>query len=154
MSRILVTSALLAAAVLGGCATEPMGPTARVLPAPGKPFEAFASDQSLCKQFAGGEVRGGAELADLKRLGGAMLTAGLGTGLGAAIDRRQSPQIGAALGGIMGASTGANGSARDQNDLQYRYDLAYTQCMYSRGNQVAGAWPYDAGRGGYPSYVR
>ena len=30
---------LLAAALLPGCATSPQGPTARVMPAPGKPFQ-------------------------------------------------------------------------------------------------------------------
>ena len=59
---------LLTAALLGGCATQPIGPTALVMPASGKPFEVFAQDQATCKQFANGEA-GGANLADLKQFG-------------------------------------------------------------------------------------
>jgi hypothetical protein len=48
MPRIIGTKILLAAALLSGCASEPMGPTALVMPASGKPFEAFAQDQTTC----------------------------------------------------------------------------------------------------------
>ena len=44
--------------LLNACATEPMGPTIPVMPAPGKPFEAFESDQAVCKQFASSQVAG------------------------------------------------------------------------------------------------
>jgi hypothetical protein len=38
--------------VLGGCATVPAGPSAMVLPEPGKPFEVFQSDDAVCRQYA------------------------------------------------------------------------------------------------------
>jgi hypothetical protein len=138
MSRILGTNILLAAALLSGCATEPMGPTALVMPASGKPFEVFVQDQATCKQFADSQVGGGASMANLKELGSAAISTALGAGLGAAVRGGRGAGIGSAIGSIAGAAMAGRGSARDQNGLQGRYDLAYTQCMYSRGNQVAG----------------
>jgi hypothetical protein len=136
MPRILIA---IAAVVLSGCATSPLGPTTVVMPAPGKPFEVFAQDQSMCKQYAGSEVDGGATTANLKEFGTAAITTALGAGLGAAIHGGRGAEIGGGAGALGGAALAANGSARDQNTLQGRYNVAYTQCMYARGNQVAGA---------------
>jgi len=115
-----------------------MGPTALVMPAQGKPFDVFAQEQAMCKQFADGEVDGGASMSNLKQFGTAAVTTALGAGLGAAVRNRRGAQIGGAMGAIAGGSMAALGSAHDQNSLQGRYDLAYTQCMYARGNQIAG----------------
>jgi hypothetical protein len=139
MFRTPNATILLAAALLSGCATQPMGPTARVMPASGKSFEVFAQDQVTCKQFADGEVNGGATMANLKEFGTAAITTGLGGGLGAAIRGERGAEVGGSLGAIGGAAIAGHGSARDQNNLQGRYDLAYTQCMYARGNQVGGS---------------
>ena len=155
--------AACAALLLGGCATQPLGPTARVLPAPGKPFEVFAQDQSLCKGFADGEVAGGAEVANLKQFGAAALSVALGAGLGAATAGGQSnhhhyyrnhhhnqgqngPATGAAIGAIAGAISAGRGSSVEQGNLQGRYDTAYTQCMFSRGNQIPGMTPAPSRR--------
>ena len=35
-------------ATMTGCATIPTGPTLAVMPAPGKPFEVFVADDSVC----------------------------------------------------------------------------------------------------------
>jgi hypothetical protein len=137
MFRTRNTSMLLAAALLSGCATQPMGPTARVMPASGKSFEVFAQEQASCKQFADGEVNGGATMANLKEFGTAAITTGLGGGLGAAIRGQRGAEVGGSLGAVGGAAIAGHGSARDQNNLQGRYDLAYTQCMYTHGNQIA-----------------
>lgn len=138
MFRIPVSTCLLTSLLLNGCASAPMGPTALVMSAPGKPFDVFAQDQTTCKQFAGGEVNGGATVSNLKQFGAAAVATALGAGLGAAVRNRRGAEIGGAMGAIAGASGAAYGSARDQNGLQGRYDLAYTQCMYSKGNQIAG----------------
>src|ERR1700730_4027845 len=138
MSRAYIINGLVATALLRECATSPMGPTALVMPAQGKPFGAFAQEQAMCKQFADGEVSGGATIANLKQFGTAALSTALGAGLGAAVRGSRGAEVGGAVGAIPGAMSVAHGSARDQNDLQGRYDLAYTQCMYARGNQIAG----------------
>lgn len=130
-----------AAAVLAGCASEPMGPTAKVMPAPGKPFEVFAQDQAACKDFANGQTNGGATIANLKQFGTAAVSTALGGGLGAALSGGRGAQIGGAMGGVAGGGLAGRGSSVDQKGLQSQYDLAYSQCMYAHGNQVAGAAP-------------
>lgn len=141
MVHTFARSVPLALLLVAGCATEPPGPTARVMPAPGKPFEVFAQDQAACKDFANGETGGGASLSNLKQFGTAAVTTALGGGLGAALHGTRGAEIGAALGGIGGGTLAGRGSAADQKGLQSRYDLAYTQCMYAHGNQVAGMAP-------------
>ncbi len=138
MFRFPVFAALSATLFATGCAMQPMGPTARVMPAPGKPFEVFAQDQAMCKQFADSETEGGAMAANVRQFGAAAVSTALGAGLGAALRGGRGAEVGAALGGIGGAAIAGRGSARDQASLQGRYDLAYAQCMFARGNQVAG----------------
>jgi hypothetical protein len=133
-----ITAGLLTAVLLSGCTSPPMGPTAVVMPAPGKPFGVFVQEQAMCKQFADGEVAGGASMSNLKQFGTAAIGTALGAGLGAAVRGRRGAEVGGAIGAIGGVAAGANGAARDQNSLQGRYNLAYTQCMFSSGNQVAG----------------
>ena len=141
---------LLAAALLPGCATSPQGPTARVMPAPGKPFQVFQQDQEQCKQFADTETNGNALLSNAKQLGTAVVSTALGGVLGAALSHTRGAPIGGALGAIIGTGAGARGAAGDQMAMQSRYDLAYTQCMYSRGNQVPGVAHAAAGQPGRP----
>ena len=38
--------------LLAGCVSIPIGPSVRVLPAPGKPFDVFVREDALCRQFA------------------------------------------------------------------------------------------------------
>ena len=123
------------------CATEPMGPTIPVMPAPGKPFDVFQSDQALCKQYASNEVQGGAQQANNRQVGTAVIGTLLGAGLGAAIGGGRGAAIGAGAGALGGTAVGAGPAGQAQYSLQQRYDLAYAQCMYSRGNQVPGYQP-------------
>jgi hypothetical protein len=141
--RIMQRSAavLLPVWLLAGCASEPLGPTIAVMPAPGKPFDTFQGDRALCKQFAAGEVGGGAQQANNRQVGTAVVGTLLGAGLGAAIGGGRGAAIGAGAGALGGTAVGAGPSARTQYSLQERYDLAYAQCMYSRGNQVPGYQP-------------
>ena len=129
---------LSAAALLAGCATPPMGPSVAVMPAPNKPFEVFAQDQSICKQYASQQVAGGADQANSRGFGTALLTTVLGAGLGAAVGGGPGAAIGAASGAVVGTAVGANGTAYGQYGLQWSYDNAYSQCMYAKGNQLPG----------------
>jgi uncharacterized protein YcfJ len=124
--------------VFTACATPPLGPTVTVLPAPGKPFEAFAADDTACKSFAGTQVAGGPEQANASVVGSAVVGTLLGAGLGAAVGRGPGAAVGAASGALIGTGVGANGSAWSQMSLQQRYNIAYMQCMYAKGNQVPG----------------
>jgi hypothetical protein len=138
MKHHLLAAALLS--TLAGCATTPSSPTARVMPAPGKPFEVFAKDQETCKAYASDET-GGTSLSNLKQLGSAAVSTALGGGLGAAIHGLRGAEIGGATGAISGSVLASRGTAADQRGLQSQYDLAYSQCMYAHGNQVAGVAP-------------
>jgi outer membrane lipoprotein SlyB len=142
MRTMKLSVALLAPALLlSACANEPMGPTVGVMPAPGKSFDVFQGDQAVCKQFATDQVRGGAQQANNQQVGTAVVGTLLGAGLGAAIGGGRGAAIGAGAGALGGTAVGAGPSQGAQYSLQQRYDLAYSQCMYSRGNQVPGYQP-------------
>jgi hypothetical protein len=146
MRSMRLSAAVLAPVLLlSACASEPMGPTVGVMPAPGKPFDVFQGDQAICKQFASNEVTGGAQQANNRQVGTAVVGTLLGAGLGAAIGGGRGAAIGAGAGALGGTAVGAGPSQGAQYSLQQRYDLAYSQCMYTRGNQVPGYQP-----AGYP----
>lgn len=142
MRRVKTAAAILAPALLlSACAQTPMGPTVAVMPGPNKPFEVFQGDQVMCKQYAEGQVAGQAENENLRAGGAALLTTALGAGLGAAIGGGRGAAIGAASGALGGTGIGAMTSDRGNQTIQQRYDIAFSQCMYSRGNQVPGYAP-------------
>lgn len=131
--------AVLAAALLtAGCATMPTGPMVRVMPAPNKPFKVFAQEQSDCERYASGQVAGGTQAANNRALGATALGAVLGLGIGAATGSGRAATVGAVSGGAIGAAVGANQSSYAGYNLQRRYDIAYSQCMYAEGNYVPG----------------
>jgi uncharacterized protein YcfJ len=134
------------ATALAGCAATPMGPTVQVMPGPGKSFDTFRSDQSDCKNYAASQVQGQADAANQRAVGAAALTTLLGAGLGAAVggaagDAGAGAAIGAAAGAGTGTAIGANGSSYDQMNIQQQYDNSFSQCMYSKGEQVPGYAP-------------
>jgi len=129
---------LLAAALLSGCASPPLGPSVAVMPAPNKPFEVFQQDQAVCQQYAGQQVAGGANQVNSQAFGTAVVTTILGAGLGAAVGGGYGAAVGAASGAVVGSAMGANNSAYGGYGLQWGYDNAYSQCMYAKGNQVPG----------------
>ena len=125
-------------ALLSGCAQPPMGPNVAVMPAANKPFDVFQQDQAICKDYASQQTAGQAQQANNQAVGGAVLGTVLGAGLGAAIGGGRGAAIGAAGGAGLGTAYGANSSTNANMGIQQRYDVAYQQCMYSRGNQVPG----------------
>jgi hypothetical protein len=126
---------------LTGCAMQPVGPTVRVMPGPYKPFEVFQRDQYDCGQYADMQVAGAADAANGRALGATAIGAGLGLALGAATGDGHVATAGAIAGGAVGATIGADQSDRAGYSIQQRYDMAYAQCMYAKGNQVPGYGP-------------
>ena len=55
ISRVL--AALGVAAVVGGCASTPTGPSVMVLPGPSKTIEQFQADDGHCRQMAAVELQ-------------------------------------------------------------------------------------------------
>jgi len=138
--------------LLSACAQQPLGPTIGVMPAPGKPFETFQTDQAVCKQYASDAVRGGAQQANNMQVGTAVVGTLLGAGLGAAIGGGQGAAIGAGAGALGGTAVGAGPSQRANYSLQQQYDLAYAQCQYAKGNQVPGYQPQPTYAAPPPDY--
>jgi hypothetical protein len=141
----------VALALLGGCATMPTGPTVTVYPAPGKPFEVFQADDYACRQWAQAQIGGASpsQTANQNAAGGAVLGAIVGAGMGAAIggatgNAGAGAAIGGATGLLGGTAIGANQGAVSEYQLQRRYDIAYQQCMYAKGNQIPGIRPAPA----------
>jgi len=135
---------LFAAATLGGCATMPTGPSVMVLPDPGKPFEVFQSEDLACRNWAA--VQTGQqpdETVSQNLVGGTVIGTLVGAGLGAAIGSASgNVGAGAAIGaasGLVGGAAVASGPAYAAGwEVQRRYDIAYQQCMYAKGNLIPG----------------
>jgi uncharacterized protein YcfJ len=133
-----VAGVVAASLLLGACAHQPMGPQVAVMPGQGKPFEVFQQDQAICQNYANQQTSGQAQAANNQAVGSAVLGTVLGAGLGAAVGGGRGAAIGAGAGAVAGTAYGANGSQYAQGGIQRQYDVAYQQCMYSRGNQVPG----------------
>src|SRR5437879_4089870 len=130
---------------LGACATVPLGPSVMVLPGTGKSFDQFQADDAICRQWASvqtGTTPQQAAGSSTAKSGvvGTLLGAGLGAAIGAATGH---PGIGAAVGAggglLTGTAVGAGAGRTASYEVQRRYDIAYEQCMYAKGNQIPAA---------------
>jgi outer membrane lipoprotein SlyB len=111
-----------------------------VLPESGKPFEQFQVEDASCRQWAGQQIGlSPQETVNQNTAVGAVAGTALGAALGAA--------IGAAGGLLGGTAVGANAGQAYGWEAQRRYDGAYQQCMYAKGNQIAG--PVQQNHRGY-----
>jgi len=142
--RFLLFLLFLALVAVSGCATMPTGPSVTVFPGPGKPFEVFQADDFACKQWANQQIGiSPNDAANQNLASGAVLGTIIGAGLGAAIGGAYgNPGAGAAIGaasGLVGGTAMASGPAYAAgSEAQRRYDIAYQQCMYAKGNQIPG----------------
>ena len=142
-----------AGVLLTACATVPTGPSVMVLPGNGKNFEQFQVDDAICRQWAmqqTGTTTGQASTESA--VGGAAIGTVVGAALGAAVGAAAgSPATGAAVGagvGLLGGTAaGASAAEGTYRTVQRRYDMAYMQCMYAKGNQIPVA------RGSQPAYT-
>ena len=134
----------LALLTVAGCAMVPRGPSVMSLPGTGKTFEQFQADDAICRQWAAQRIGLSAqETINQNTATGAVAGTIIGAGLGAAIgsttgDAGAGAAIGAASGLLLGASTGASAGQMYGWEAQRRYDIAYTQCMYAKGNEIPG----------------
>ncbi len=140
-SRFALGATLCSVALLSACVTVPTGPSVMVLPGTNKNFDQFQADGYACTQYAQ-QVTGGAEQAAANNAtGNAVLGTLIGAAAGAAIgsvggNAGQGAAIGAGTGLLFGSSAGANSAGYSNLQTQRRYDQAYVQCMYAKGNQV------------------
>ncbi len=132
---------ILAVALLGalaGCASVPNGPSVAVMPAPGKSFEQFNTEDSVCRQFAQNSIGTSANQAATDS---EVKSIAVGTAIGAVAGvlgggGHQGAGSGAAVGMLGGAAIGSGEAQYSGREAQRRYDIAYEQCMYAKGNQL------------------
>lgn len=124
--------------LLAGCAYMPTGPSVMVLPGTGMSFEQFRQDDSLCQQFAAGQMGGitANQAAVDSQVGSAVVGTALGAAAGAALGGGSGAAIGAGSGLVAGTIVGGGEGSRAAYATQEGYDNAYIQCMYAKGHRV------------------
>jgi hypothetical protein len=133
--------------ILAGCATYPNGPSVAVMPAPGKPFDLFVAEDQQCRQFAQQSIGGATAQQTATRSAAESIAVGtaLGAAAGAALGGpgQNGAGTGAAMGMLTGAAMGSQASQYSGREAQRRYDIAYEQCMYAKGDQLPQSSAYQ-----------
>lgn len=145
MRTLLLRSNVAGSVLIASCAllaactpTLPPGPSVAVMPGKNKSFDAFQNDNAICMNYARSQIGvDPRDQAEQSTVSGAATGALLGAAAGAALgDSSRAAGVGAGAGLLMGAAAGNNNAVRSTRQLQHRYDLAYEQCMYAKGNQL------------------
>lgn len=143
--RLRIISFIIVLAALSGCATMPTGPSVMVLPGDNKSFDQFRIEDTVCRQYAYEQVGGvqGKQAAESSAITSAAVGTAVGAVAGAIIgsasgDTGAGAAIGAGSGLLFGSAAGSDYSMQSYYATQRRYDNAYMQCMYAKGNQIPG----------------
>src|SRR5512140_1255766 len=138
MSKLIRISPVVALLALGACTTIPIGPSVMALPGTGKNFDQFRADDAVCRQYALDQVGGTTanETAVESGVKSAAAGAAVGALAGAAMGGHQGAGVGAGMGLLVGSAAGANAGRGSGYGSQRRYDNAYVQCMYAKGERV------------------
>jgi len=132
----------IALVMLGGCSSLPPGPSVMVLPGSATSFEQFQQDDSVCRGFAAASSgKSTQQAAEESGVGSAVIGTAVGAAAGAAIGAAAgAPATGAAIGAgsglLLGGASGVGRADSAGSALQQRYDNAYLECMYAKGNQI------------------
>ena len=140
MTSRLKRVSLVGLALLAGCASLPSGPSVMSLPGSRKNFDEFRADDAVCRQFAYEQVGGASaqQAANQSAVGSAAVGTAVGAGAGALIAGSSGAGVGAGVGLVTGALVGQSYASGSYWSVQQRYDNAYQQCMYAKGNQIPG----------------
>jgi hypothetical protein len=130
------------AALLSGCMSMPTGPTVFVMPPPNKPFELFVQDDQYCRQWAAASIGSGRDAAANQLAASAVTGAAVGAIAGALAGGHNDAGAGAAIGTLFGSAVGTEQANATAWTAQRSYDVAYQQCMFSRGNVIPGYYPH------------
>jgi len=134
--------AFAAGLLLTGCSTVPTGPSVLVLPGYGKDFDQFRTDDAVCRSWALQQTGTTANQASTQAtVQGAAVGTAVGAATGAAVgaaygDPATGAAVGSGVGLLGGTASGADRGAAAGWSVQRRYDIAYMQCMYAKGNQI------------------
>lgn len=127
------------AVLVAGCASMPSGPRVAVMPAPGKPFELFVQEDRICRLFAEQSLGKTPSDSSAQAFASSAVTGtAVGVAVGGLLGGHDGASSGAGMGLMTGSMIGAGESEYAASDAQRRYDIAYQQCMYSKGNQLPG----------------
>jgi outer membrane lipoprotein SlyB len=132
----------IAACSLAACVHIPVGPSVMALPGEGKSFDEFQADDAACRDWAAYATGvSSRRAANDTALAGAAVGTAVGAATGAAIGAASgNPATGAAVGagtGLLGGTLiGASNAEEARWRVQRRFDMAYMQCMYAKGNQI------------------
>lgn len=137
--RRVRTGALAAALLaLGGCVSIPTGPSVATFPGTGRSFDQFRADEADCRRHASDSI-GGSD-PSRAQASSAVTSAAIGTAVGAlagaALGGSQGAAAGAGVGLLFGGAVGAEAANTSGYATQRRYDNAFVQCMYAKGNKV------------------
>lgn len=142
--------------LLVGCASLPSGPRVAVMPAPGKPLDLFSMEDRQCRNYADQAIGvAPRDTAAQNMAGSAIVGTAIGAAVGGLAGGNRGAATGAAVGMVAGTASGSSQAAYAGADAQRRYDIAYQQCMYAKGNQLPGygyRTPAPANSGGVPHY--
>ena len=143
MRRLPLLTPLIAVLFCSACASIPAGPSVMSLPGTGKSFEQFRMDDAVCRQFAYEQVGGttGQQASEKSAVTSAVIGTVIGAAAGAAIgsasgDMGAGAAIGAGSGLLFGSAAGTGYASTSYYEAQRRYDYAYLQCMYAKGNRI------------------
>jgi hypothetical protein len=126
-----------------------------VLPGSHKTFEQFQADGYSCQAYAQQTVglppgQVAADAATSNAVAGTLIGAAAGAAIGSVTGRAgPGAAIGAGTGLLLGSAAGSNAYGATYYGVQRRYDQAYLQCMYAKGNQVPVRSDYRRGPPGY-----
>lgn len=136
----------LSAVLLAGCTTIPSGPGVLVLPGTGKSFDEFKVNDFECRQFASSQIGSDSPNDAIANDGvkSAAVGAAVGALAGALVGGGRGAGAGAGAGLVVGGLAGSGSGQASGRSLQQRYDFAYQQCMYARGNKVPVSGRFDS----------
>lgn len=147
MTSFARVSSLLALLMVGACASIPTGPSVLVMPGTGKTFDQFRADDVACRQFALDQI--GGATANQAAVDSGVRSAAVGTlvgaAAGAAMGGHDGAGVGAGMGLLVGSLAGAGAGESSAYGAQRRYDNAYVQCMYAKGDRVPVSGQYMRG---------
>jgi hypothetical protein len=163
MPRFVSYVALLGTLALGACVVPPpTGPNVIAMPPQGKDLGAFQQDDAVCRQYASQQIGGQSpsEAAQQSAINSAAVGTALGAVAGAMVGSASGnvgagAAVGAGGGLLVGSAAGAGAAQASGANLQQRYDVAYAQCMASKGDAVSAVpsppvYPYPAYAYPYP----
>ncbi len=129
---------------LSGCQpTVPTGPTIAVMPGPHKSLAQFQNDDAVCRSFAQSQSYQPQSTGLSSPTGTAAATTVGGTAAGALLgaaagNAGMGAAIGAGAGLLGGMAYGAHKAGTESENMQQAYNIAYAQCMKTKGNSVPG----------------